>query len=105
MNRPSSTCRSRSARENRPAAAIPKRTKAAAWTAVYLRTSPGVIVSRALSRRPSKSTAPSKAGVRNGVVAARSYRKNQVATAAAPASPTRTPSNNIFLSSMSLSSR
>src|ERR1700730_3743495 len=96
MNTPNSTCRARSARASRLAAATPKTRKTSPWTAVYFRTMPGAIVSVAVSRRPSKSAAPSKAGVRNGVAAARSYRKNQMATAAAPASPTRIPSYSIL---------
>ena len=70
----------------------PEDRNASPWTAVYLRTMPGVIVRAAGSRRPSKSTAPSSAGVRSGAPATRSSTKNQTATAAAPASPTRIPS-------------
>ena len=57
-----------------------------------LRTRAGVIVRAAGSRRPSKRTAPSSAGVRNGLAVIRSRTRNQIATAAAPASPTRIPS-------------
>jgi len=74
------------------------------WTAVYLKTRPGVIVSAAGSRRPSKRTAPSKAGVRNGVPVIRSSTKNQTATAAAPARPTRIPSERTFCRFMAVSS-
>src|SRR6185295_14195183 len=48
--------------------------------------------SAAGSRKPSKIAAPSSAGVRNGMPAARSYSRNQMATAVAPARPTTSPS-------------
>src|SRR5215470_11594982 len=95
MSAPKSTCRSRSARAKSPAAAHPKRTNRAQCTTVYAPTRPGVMTSAPASRRPWKTAAPRRAGVRKGAPDARSTTRNQTATAAAPAMPTRTPSKRI----------
>src|SRR6186997_779820 len=71
---------------------MPNARKARPWSTVYLSTSAGVITSAVGSRKPSKIAAPRSAGVRNGTPAARSYSRNQAATATAPASPTTIPS-------------
>src|ERR1700730_43119 len=102
---PNRRCRSRSASAKRPATASPKRTKASPWIAVYLRTRPGVMMRAAGSRRPSKSAAPRRAGGRNGVTAMRSSTKNHTATAAAPASPTRSPSESTLCRLMTICSK